>query len=66
VTNGDTAINGAFQPNNRAKLSSASNTIHMTTARQTKPTMLRKCATSGSRPVVGSTTGSVSKLSFKA
>jgi hypothetical protein len=41
------------QPSKRAKVSSASSTIHITTARQTKPTMLRKCTTSGSRPAVG-------------
>lgn len=30
------------QPNKRASVSKASNTIHSTTQRQTKPTMLRK------------------------
>ena len=41
-----------FQPSKRANESSASRSIHTTTERQTSPTTLRRCATSGSRPGV--------------
>ena len=36
-------------PSKRASVSSANNTIHSTTDRQTSPTMLRRCCVSASR-----------------
>jgi hypothetical protein len=40
------------QPSKRAKVKSASSTIHITTLRHTKPTTLSKCPLSGKRPGV--------------